>query len=143
MTVSRTSDFLGKIDTTRLNDTCGALARKLYSQKKPGYSTYLFDISSSGAVNGELCDVGPTGQAPPCITELLLRYQTFSVPILSSIPGIKKTDILISEGAIVGAVAFFLMFFAFFADSDPVLESFNPPWLKRSREAARSNPSVV
>lgn len=141
MTVTRTFDVHGKIDTTRLSDTCGGLASKLYSQKDPAYSTYKFDISSSGAANETLCDVGKKGQAKPCISQLLLRYQTFSVTSLRSIPGVEKKDILINEGAIVGAVAFFLMFFAFFADYDPVLKSFNP-LSKITRRATRSSKSV-
>lgn len=113
----------------------------MYSHKDPAYSTYEFDISSSGATNETLCDVGKNEQAKPCISQLLLRYQTFSVTSLTSLPGIRRKDILINEGAIVGAVAFFLMFFAFFADYDPVLESFNP-MSTITRRAAQSSESV-
>jgi hypothetical protein len=137
----RTSDKLGIIQKALdLNTTCQKFVSWVYSLDNPPYTTYRMALSSSGTSYGNICDIGPTGEVnQSCISQVIVRYNSFMVSTVESAPGITKVDILINQQAIVGAVAFFGWFLIIFQDievskllapNDTLQEqNYSMPWL--------------
>ncbi|KAK6394228.1 hypothetical protein LTR65_002074 [Meristemomyces frigidus] len=107
-----TSDTLGKISPVSNHTQCGDLTTKIYALKG-GYTTYRYHLSSSGTSYGNVCDVNGT-YTESCVTQVLIRYGSFMVSSMTSIPGMEKTQILIDVAAIVGAVAYVAWFLTIF-----------------------------
>ena len=62
--------------------------------------------------NPDLCDSSANSDAT-CTSQALLRYGTRVVRAMESKRGMGKVDILVNEGAIVGAIQFFAWILGF------------------------------
>jgi hypothetical protein len=102
----RTFDELGKISPSSNEPLCTDLTARIYALEE-GYAAYRYHLSSSGAFNATACDLNGTDSiAQPCTSQVLIRYGSFKVSSMKSVPGMEKVQMLIDVGAIVGAVAY-------------------------------------
>ncbi|KAK5193369.1 hypothetical protein LTR99_006921 [Exophiala xenobiotica] len=76
----------------------------------PPYTTYSFGLGSTMISNQSYCDRHTYPSNASCMTEAILRYDTKIVTSMTTEPGISRTTILLNEGAVVGAVQFFMFF---------------------------------
>nr|OQO31327.1 hypothetical protein B0A51_02101 [Rachicladosporium sp. CCFEE 5018] len=113
--VTQTYDALGKLNLTILDPDCKSLAETLYTFKE-GLATYRYRVSSSSTSFAYVCDQGNTTMKydQPCVTQIIIRYGTFSTTQLTSVPGIEIKDIFLNIAAIAGGVQFVAWFMTIF-----------------------------
>jgi hypothetical protein len=110
ITASRIHDKFGQINVKH-DPNCHNFTSQTYAKHDPPYTTYRFHLGSSGSVNSSICDVGLTGMAQDrCLTQMLIRYETFLVSTDTTARKIDKTGILLNISSILGAVAFIAAF---------------------------------
>ncbi|KAI1623189.1 hypothetical protein EDD37DRAFT_610501 [Exophiala viscosa] len=114
LSAQHVTDDLGIVKPPDDKTTCSKIYTSALTMKNPPYTSYSFKLGSMPTSNLSTCDTKLNSNAF-CISQVLLRYGSRVVSRMESVPGIAKTDILIAEGAIVGAVQFFMWFFGIFA----------------------------
>lgn len=108
LTVSRTdvADDLGLLQRPNNSTVCSNIPRT--------YSSYDFQLSSTGVVDPTVCD--SSKQDPGiCISQLIVRYSTFLTTRMESEHKIDWVDILSEEGGILGGIQWIMWFFTIFA----------------------------
>ncbi|KAK5746429.1 hypothetical protein LTR17_000809 [Elasticomyces elasticus] len=102
--VTRTHDTLGKL-TDRIPDSvCKALAETLY-KLDDGFVTYRYHLTSSGTSYADVCDKKGTDQfEQACVSQVIVRFGSFSTTKLISKHGNDIKDIILDMGSIVGAI---------------------------------------
>ncbi|KAK5702155.1 hypothetical protein LTR17_022582 [Elasticomyces elasticus] len=112
--VTRTHDVLGKLTGEIPDPTCKTLAETLY-KLDDGYIAYRYHVTSSGTSYANVCDTNGTGQSEDaCVTQVIIRYGSFSTTKLTSKHGKEIKDIILDIGSILGAVQYAAWFFTIF-----------------------------
>jgi hypothetical protein len=111
---SRTTDRLGMMEPPPEPAGCMKLYTDTFTMSGPPYTSYDFHLSSTGVHDPSSCDADISANNT-CFSQAIIRYGTHSVTTRESAPGIEKIQILTDEGAIVGAVQFFLYFLGVFS----------------------------
>ncbi|RAL12543.1 uncharacterized protein BO97DRAFT_424626 [Aspergillus homomorphus CBS 101889] len=81
------------------NESCKDLVKF-----QPPLLRFSFHIRSTGTSYANACDMGLGHSVHPCISQIVIRYESFLESTVRSVPGIEILDIQLNEGAIVGAV---------------------------------------
>jgi hypothetical protein len=109
ITMETITDKLNHVQPTEDKPRCQKFYQETLNLENPPYTAYSFHLSSMPITDMSQCDINATADAE-CISQVLLRFGGWVVGSMESKPGIEKTDILINEGAIVGAIGFFMTF---------------------------------
>ncbi|KAK4896590.1 hypothetical protein LTR27_005508 [Elasticomyces elasticus] len=112
--VTRTHDKLGKLTDGIADSVCKTLAETLY-KLDDGFITYRYHLTSSGTSYADVCDTKGTGQSEAaCVSQVIVRYGSFSTTKLTSKHGNEVKDIILDMGSIVGAIQYAAWFLTIF-----------------------------
>jgi hypothetical protein len=92
-------------------ETCAKFFASTLSKEDEPYLSYSFHLSTMALSDISLCDTNNSATAS-CVSQAIIRFGSHAVNEIESKHSMEKTDILINEGAIVGAIQFFAWFFA-------------------------------
>ncbi|KAK5689011.1 hypothetical protein LTS10_000991 [Elasticomyces elasticus] len=112
--VTRTHDKLGKLTNGIADSVCKTLAETLY-KLDDGFITYKYHLTSSGTSYTDVCDTKGTGQfEQACVSQVIVRFGSFSTTKLTSKHGNEVKDIILDMGSIVGAIQYAAWFLTIF-----------------------------
>jgi hypothetical protein len=106
----KTVDTLGMIPAPETPEICAGFYASTLSKDDEPYLSYSFHLSTMVLSNISLCD-SSNSPTTSCVSQAIIRFGSHVVNEIESKHSIEKTDILINEGAIVGAIQFFAWFF--------------------------------
>jgi hypothetical protein len=112
ITAESTLDTPGVIQPSSAQSGCRDFYTQTFAMNNPPYTSYSFNLGSMPLSNPKLCDSSVNPDAI-CTSQALLRYGTRVVRAMESKRGMGKVDILVNEGAIVGAIQFFAWILGF------------------------------
>jgi len=113
MSATNITDTLGMISPPTNEIVCQNYYREVLSYENPPYTAYTFHMASMPVTDLSVCDIS-VNPGNKCLSQVILRYGTRAVSSMESKPGIEKQQILIDEGAIVGAIQFFMWFLSLY-----------------------------
>lgn len=108
MSVENITDTLGLVAPPD-NDTECLDYYKTVLAYDPPYKADRFNMASMPVSDLSACDTSVT-RGGKCISQVILRYGTRAVSGTTSVRGKDEVGILLDEGALVGAVQFFMWF---------------------------------
>lgn len=107
-------DTLEVIQSAEAQPECISFYTTTLAMTNPPYTAYFFNLASVPLSDPSLCDSSANVEAI-CTSQALLRYGTRVVRAMKSKRGMGKVDILVNEGAIVGAIQFFAWILGLFS----------------------------
>lgn len=110
LSASMISDPRKYVSSAVDDDDCHRFYVDTLSMKHPPYTSYSFGLGSTMISDQTYCDRYAYPNNATCMTEAILRYDTKIVTSMKTQPGLSRTTILLNEGAVVGAVQFFMFF---------------------------------
>jgi hypothetical protein len=113
ITAESITDALNQVKPSDDDTLCQSFYKDTLTMDDPPYISYSFHLASMPTSDLSVCDTHISSDAY-CISQVLLRYGSRVVSSMESRHGIEKIDILIFEGAIVGAIQFFMWFLSIF-----------------------------
>jgi hypothetical protein len=113
ITANYISDTLQMVHSSGDQTACKEFYAKTLALKEPPYTSYAFHLGSMTTLAPNTCDTAIAATAS-CVSQVILRFGTHIVSKMESRHGMDKIDILLFEGAVVGAIQFFAWFIGIF-----------------------------
>lgn len=106
-------DELSIVKPPEDDSDCEIFYKKTLSLQNPPYTFYSYHLASLPIADLRPCDTNASTDAW-CTSQVLLQYGSYVVSGMETKHKMEKIDILILEGAIVGAIQFFMWFLGIF-----------------------------